>query len=63
MTNYDFETPNFWIGTYFNLIILQVTYFLYSFVLAYAVRFVIAVVVELLCANREALVWRKWEEK
>ena len=63
MTNYDFETPNFWIGTYFNLIILQVTYFLYSFVLAYAVGFVIAVVVELLCANREALVWRKWEEK
>ena len=63
MTNYDFERPNFLIGTYFNLMILQVTYFLSSLVLAYAVGFMIAVVVELPCANLEALVWRKWEKK
>ena len=64
MTNYDFERPNlFLIGTYFNLIILQVTYFLSSLVLAYAVGFMIAVVVELPCANLEALFWRKWEKK
>ena len=60
---YDFERPNFLIGTYFNLIILQVTYFLSSLVLAYAVGFMIAVVVELPCANLEALFWRKWEKK
>ena len=44
-------------------IILQVTYFLSSLVLAYAVGFMIAVVVELPRANLEALVWRKWENK
>jgi hypothetical protein len=40
-----------------------VTYFLSALVLTYAIAFIIAVVVELPCANLEALAWKRWENK
>ena len=44
-------------------VFLQVTYYLSSLVLTYAIAFIITVVVELPCANLEAIAWRKWEKK
>ncbi|CAB3977094.1 nose resistant to fluoxetine 6-like [Paramuricea clavata] len=41
----------------------MVTYFLSALVLTYAIAFIIAVMVELPCANLEALAWKKWEKK
>ena len=45
------------------VLFFQVTYYLSSLVLTYAVSFIITVVVELPCANLEAIVWGMWEKE
>ncbi|XP_028406328.1 nose resistant to fluoxetine protein 6-like [Dendronephthya gigantea] len=54
---FNIETPIHY--TSFTL----VTYFLASVVLTYLIAFIVTVVVELPCANLEAIAWKKWEKK